>query len=53
MKFHIELDGLFEALDIDDAFLQLALHFMKVACGEDSELFFPPTGIDITLMEEE
>ena len=39
MRFELIAEIKFEAEDIDDAFLELAKHFIKLATGEDSDLF--------------
>jgi hypothetical protein len=36
MDFSVRAECLIEAEDLDDAFLVLALHFLKLARGEDS-----------------
>jgi hypothetical protein len=38
MEFKIKADAVFEAIDIDDAFIKIAQHFIHMYTGEDSTL---------------
>lgn len=52
MLFNLNANCNFEAEDLDDAFIKLALHFLKITYSEDSKLFDANSRITINPKKE-
>lgn len=52
-KFKLWGEAIFEAEDLDDAFRLLAIHFINVSFGKESNLFLPQTDIHLEVIKND